>query len=212
LLLGSKRKKIHFVDFDTIFSSYFQSKRTLNYEIGEFSDIRVVLPHIKNIESVIKDTIVSLSCDSILILDSLNGLIDSLNMLNRYKIKSMITDKKKKSLHRSAGYQSLNILLLLLKKIEDKEIPIVIMIYQPLEKSKKMVNDLLVNGDLEIKNHFLRISNNVLFLDFNEDDNRTGFTVIKNKSSVFPSSTLMNTRSMGFSPYSRWFYYSFVKL
>ncbi|HZH38540.1 MAG TPA: hypothetical protein VEX17_00560, partial [Bacillales bacterium] len=155
------------------------------------------------------------SCNSILILDSLNGLIDSLNMLNLYKMKNKkLTEGINASRQNSGGYQSLNILSLLLKKTENKKIPIVITIYQSLERSKKMVHGLLLNNDdLEINNHFLRISESVLFLEFDEEKHRTGFTLIKKNSpfsysSSFDSST---THAKICFPYSRWFYYNFIK-
>jgi hypothetical protein len=163
----------------------------------------------------IKDMVDSLSCNSILILDSLNGLIDSLNMLNHYKIKSKkLTKATNAPRQNSGGYQSLNILSLLLKKTENKKIPIVITIYQSLERSKKMVHELLSNNDdLETNNHFLRISENVLFLEFDEEEHRTGLTLIKKNSPVshsYSSDSSTKYANICF-PYSRWFYFNFIK-
>ncbi len=215
LLQNCKQKKILFIDFDTIFSSYFQNTVTLAYDKSDFSDFRIVLPGIKNMDFFIKDMVDSLSCNSILILDSLNGLIDSLNMLNLYKMKNKkLTEGAKDSRQKSGGYQSLNILSLLLKKTENKKIPIVITLYQPLERSKKMVNELLlINDDSETNNHFLRISSNVLFLDFDEREDRMGLTLIKKNSPVSYSSTSTSSTTYTniFFPYSRWFYYNFIK-
>jgi hypothetical protein len=215
LLLNCKQKKILFIDFDTTFSSYFQNTLTLTYDKSEFSDFRIVLPGIKNMDFFIKDMVDSLSCNSILILDSLNGLIDSLNLLNLYKMKNKkLTEGTKASRQKTGGYQSLNILSLLLKKTENKKIPIVITIYQPLERSKKMVHELLLNNDdLETNNHFLRISRNVIFLEFNEADHRTGLTLIKKNSPVSYSSShdFTTTYANIFYPCSRWFYYNFIK-
>ncbi|MEJ7642762.1 MAG: hypothetical protein WKF36_11320 [Candidatus Nitrosocosmicus sp.] len=210
LLLNCKQKKILFIDFDTTFSSYFQNTVTLAYDKIDFSDFRIVLPGIKNMDFFIKEMVDSLSCNSILILDSLNGLIDALNMLNLYKMKNKkLTEGAKSSRQKSGGYQSLNILSLLLKKTENKKIPIVITIYQSLERSKKMVNELLMNNDeLETNNHFLRISSNVLFLEFDEGGDRTGLTLLKKNSSVScsPTSTPLTNHTNIFFPYSRWFY------
>lgn len=215
LLLNCKRKKILFIDFDTTFSSYFQNTLTLTYDKSEFSDFRIVLPEIKNMDFLIKDMVDSLSCNSILILDSLNGLIDTLNMLNLYKMKNKnLTEGSNATRQNSGGYQSLNILSLLLKKTENKKIPIVITIYQSLERSKKMVHELLMNNDdLETNNHFLRISENVLFLEFDEEEHRTGLTLIKKNSPVSSSSSSGSSTTYAniCFPYSRWFYYSFIK-
>jgi hypothetical protein len=215
LLLNCKKKKILFIDFDTTFSSYFQNTLTLTYDKSEFSDFRIVLPGIKNMDFFIKDMVDSLSCNSILIIDSLNGLIDSLNLLNLYKMKNKkLTEGTKDSRQKSGGYQSLNILSLLLKKTENKKIPIVITIYQSLERSKKMVHELMLNNDdLETNNHFLRISRNAVFLEFNEAQHRTGLTLIKKNSPVSYSSSpdFSTTYTKICYPYSRWFYYNFIK-
>jgi hypothetical protein len=216
LLLNCKQKKILFIDFDTTFSSYFQNTLTLTYDKSEFSDFRIVLPGIKNMDFFIKDMVDSLSCNSILILDSLNGLIDSLNMLKLYKMKNKkLTEGTNAPRQNSGGYQSLNILSLLLKKTENKKIPIVITIYQSLERSKKMVHGLLLNdGDSETNNHFLRISENVIFLEFDEEEHRTGLTLVKKNSSVSYSSSSSDSSTTYENicfPYSRWFYYNFIK-
>ncbi len=160
------------------------------------------------------DIISSLTCDSLLIMDSLNGLIDSLNMFDLYKMKiKKTTAKSKTSRQKIGGYQSLNILLLLLKKVEDKKIPIVITIYQSLEQSRKMVNELLLgNSNLEKRNHFLRISSSALFLEYNGGDCKTGFTIVKNKGHISSSlSTSSNHCVKVFLPYSGWFYHDFIK-
>ncbi len=219
LLLNCRQKKILFIDFDSTFSSYFQNTVTLAYDKSDFSDFRIVLPGIKNMGFFIKDMVDSLSCNSMLILDSLNGLIDSLNMLNLYKMKNKkLTEGAKSSRQKSGGYQSLNILSLLLKKIESKKIPIVITIYQSPERSKKMVNEILLKGDdFETNNHFLRISSNVLFLEFDEEEDRTGLTLMKKSSPVSfassPSHSLPSSATPAdiFFPHSRWFYYNFIK-
>ena len=57
-------------------------------------------------------------------------------------------------------------------------IPIIVTAYQPIERSKKMIYELISNEDLQT-NHFIRISNLVLFLEFIEKDNKTGFTIVK---------------------------------
>ena len=48
LLLDSKEKQISFVDFDTVFSSYLQTK-TLKFDSSDFSDFKIILPRVENI-------------------------------------------------------------------------------------------------------------------------------------------------------------------
>jgi hypothetical protein len=146
-------------------------------------------------------------------------------MLNFSKLKSNAKTKEREdnraSKHKSAGHQSLNILFLLLKKIESCKVPIVVTVYQPLEKSKKMIQELLSikkeekggggGGGGAQTNHFVRISNSILFLEFIEEDLKTGFTIIKNDgSSSFSSPSGKNVKT--FYPYSTWHYYNFTNV
>jgi hypothetical protein len=222
LLLNSKEKQISFMDFDTVFSSYLQTK-TLTFDSSDFSDLTVILPRIENIAKAFRELLSTISCNSIIIIDSLNGLMDSLNMLNLSKMKKNAKTKEGESngasKHKSAGHQSLNILFLLLKKIEGCKVPIVVTVYQPIEKSKKMIQELLSNTEGEEgeaaaakTNHFVRISNSILFLEFIEEDLKTGFTIIKNGGSSSSSSPPSRKSVKTFYPYSTWHYYNFIDI
>jgi hypothetical protein len=210
LLLNSKEKQISFVDFDTVFSSYLHTK-TLIFDSSDFSDFTIILPRVEKIAKAFKEILSTISCNSIVIIDSLNGLMDSLNMLNLSKIKNNAKaneegEGKKAPKHKSAGHQSLNILFLLLKKIERSNTPIVVTVYQPIEISKKMIHELLSNKeDEEQANHFVRISSSILFLEFIEEHLKTGLTIIKNDGS--------SEKSVGtFYPYSTWRHYNFINM
>jgi hypothetical protein len=201
------------MDFDTVFSSYLQTK-TLKFDKSDFSDLTIILPRIENIAKAFKELLSTISCNSIIIIDSLNGLMDSLNMLNLSELNSNAKTKEgednRASKHKSAGHQSLNILFLLLKKIESCKVPIVVTVYQPIEKSKKMIQELLsIKEEKEgaQTNHFVRISKSILFLEFIEEDLKTGFTIIKNDGSPSPPSG-KNVKT--FYPYSTWHYYNFT--
>jgi hypothetical protein len=202
------------MDFDTVFSSYLQTK-TLKFDKSDFSDLTIILPRIENIAKAFKELLSTISCNSIIIIDSLNGLMDSLNMLNLSELKSNAKTKEgednRASKHKSAGHQSLNILFLLLKKIESCKVPIVVTVYQPIEKAKKMIQELLSIKEEEKEgaqtNHFVRISKSILFLEFIEEDLKTGFTIIKNDGSPSPPSG-KNVKT--FYPYSTWHYYNFT--
>jgi hypothetical protein len=220
--MNFKHKNIFFIDFDTLFSSYINTN-ALKYNLSDFSDIKIILPQIENLDFIFKDVINSLSCNSVLILDSLNGLIDSLIMYSLLKKKDKYNnnnklDNKDKSYSRLkfTGYQSLNILFLLIKKLENKRIPIIVTVYQSTEKTKKMIYELLLNEGLET-NHFIRMSNSVIFLKFIEEQNKTGFTIIKKNShsslsSVEDPFSNFDKTSKVFHPYSKWYYYDFFNL
>jgi hypothetical protein len=220
--MNFKHKNIFFIDFDTLFSSYINTN-ALKYNLSDFPDIKIILPQIENLDFIFKDVINSLSCNSVLILDSLNGLIDSLIMYSLLKKKDKYNnnnklDNKDKSYSRLkfTGYQSLNILFLLIKKLENKRIPIIVTVYQSTEKTKKMIYELLLNEGLET-NHFIRMSNSVIFLKFIEEQNKTGFTIIKKNShsslsSVDDPFSTFDKTSKVFHPYSKWYYYDFFNL
>jgi hypothetical protein len=191
-------------------------------------NFKIISPTINNIELIFTEIISSISHNSLLILDSLNGFIDCLNLLNISKLRdrdknsssSSLEINKISSKYSYAGYQSFNILFLLLKKIENNRIPIVVTKYQSLEKSQNMILDLLTTRDFET-NHFIRISDLVLFLEFDQRDCKTEFTIIKKNvqgisSSFEPTSdktdtdTTTNVGSDNFKPYSGWFHFNFL--
>ena len=191
-------------------------------------NLKIISPTINNIELIFTEIISSISDNSLLILDSLNGFIDCLNLLNISKLKdrdknsssSSLEINKISSKYSYAGYQSFNILFLLLKKIENSRIPIVVTKYQSLEKSQNMILDLLTTRDFET-NHFIRISDLVLFLEFDQRDCKTEFTIIKKNDQGISSlseptsdktdtDTTTDVGSDNFKPYSGWFHFNFL--
>ena len=189
-------------------------------------NFKIISPTINNIELIFTEILSSISDNSLLILDSLNGFIDCLNLLNisklkdRYNSSSSLEINKISSKYSYAGYQSFNILFLLLKKIENSRIPIVVTKYQSLEKSQNMILDLLTTRDFET-NHFIRISDLVLFLEFDQRDCKTEFTIIKKNDQGISSlseptsdktdiNTHTNVGSDNFKPYSGWFHFNFL--
>ena len=207
LITHFKNRPISFVDFDTSFSSYVQTN-VLNFSSDTLSNLNIFLPVAENIHIIFNNILNSLSNNSILILDSLNGLIDFMNISNLKTSKNSIFHLKNRSRYKLAGYHSLVILFLLLKKIDNNQIPIIITSYQPYAILKNMMNELLTNVDY-LPNHFFKISDLVLFLDFIEKDNKTGLTILK--KNIDESNTIKQKNNV-FYPYSRWFYYNFFKL
>lgn len=208
LITHFKNQPISFVDFDTSFSSYIQTN-VLNFSSDILSNLNIFLPIAENIHIIFNNILNSLSNNSILILDSLNGLIDFMNISNLKTSKnSNIFHLKNRSRYKSAGYHSLVILFLLLKKIDNNQIPIFITSYQPYAILKNMMNELLTNVDY-LPNHFFKISDLVLFLDFIEKYNKTGLTILK--KNIDQSNTIKQKNNV-FYPYSRWYYYNFFRL
>ncbi|HEY6535454.1 MAG TPA: hypothetical protein VIY08_06605 [Candidatus Nitrosocosmicus sp.] len=209
LITHFSNQPISFVDFDTSFSSYVQNN-VLHFSLNTLSNLKTILPLTGNIHIIFDNIMNSLSNSSILILDSLNGLIDFLNISNLEKSKNPnILHIKNRSKDKSAGYHSLIILFLLLKKIENNKIPIIVTSYRPYEILKNMMDELLTNNDYK-PNHFFKISDLVLFLEFIEKDNKTGLTLLK--KNVSDLTNVNEKNSQAFQPYSRWYYYNFFKL
>ena len=208
LITHFKNRPVSFVDFDTIFSSYIQTN-VLHFSLDSLSNLNIFLPVAENIHIIFNNIINSLSNNSILILDSLNGLIDYINMFNLKTFKnSDIFHIKNRSRYKSAGYHSLVILFLLLKKIENNQIPIFITSYRPYDILKNMMNELLTNDEYS-PNHFFKMSDLVLFLDFIKKDNKTGLTILKKNIDEINTT---NQKNDVFYPYSRWYYYNFFRL
>ncbi len=209
LITHFRNQSISFVDFDTSFSSYVQNN-VLHFSLNTLSNLKIILPLSENIHIVFNDIMNSLSNNSILILDSLNGLIDFLNISNLKKSKnSNMLHVKNRPRNKSAGYHSLIILFLLLKKIENNRIPIIVTSYRPYEILKDMMNELLTNSDYQ-PNHFFKISDLVLFVEFIEKDNKTGLTLLK--KNVCDPTNVNEKRPQVFHPYSRGYYYNFFRL
>jgi hypothetical protein len=187
LMKEMHQKKILFVDMDTIFSSMIQSDILKLDTNGSFNlEMMMPLQTMNHLFTVLKRLFDSLSNDTVIMLDSLNGLIDYLNIYQAPGKNGLgldgINKIKKRTKHKVGGYKSINILFLLLKRTQCKKVPIVITIFQRKETSEKIQASLMAdNQDLGF-NHLVRISNRMFFLDYlndgcNDGRDRTTFTV-----------------------------------
>ncbi len=208
ILLENKEKDIFYIDFDTLFTSFFQTN-TLNFSLENFQNLKMFLPHNNNFESILETVLNNLSCDSIIIIDSLNGLLDHINIknLSRTKNKNKKTGSEKRDKYiKSAGHQSLKLLFLLMKKIEDKDIPILILVYQSSKRLEKLKIELLIDSTTSQSNHYIRLSSSIFVLDFLDEFDKTCFTVLKsNKNHLVKPSEF-------FYPHSIWWEVNFLKV
>ncbi len=178
------QKKILFIDMDTLFSSLIQSGIIDLDKEGSFNlDIIMPLQSLNNLFANLKRLIASISNDSVIILDSLNGLIDYLNIYQNSDINGLdvIPRIKKKAKHKIGSYKSINILFLLLKRTQYKKIPIVITVFQKKETSEKIQNNLMMDDQSMGFNHLIKISNRIFFLENSND----GYNGVGNEKTMF---------------------------
>lgn len=208
ILLEYREKDIFYIDFDTLLTSFFQTN-TLNFNLENFQNLKMFLPHNNNFESILETVLNNLSCDSIIIIDSLNGLFDYINIknLSRAKNKNKKTDSEKNYKYiKSAGHQSLKLLFLLMKKIEDKDIPILILVYQSSKRLERLKTELLTDSTTSQSNHYIRLSSSIFLLDFLNEFDKTCFTVFKNNKNHLAKP------SEFFYPHSVWWKINFLKV
>lgn len=180
-ILQSKGKKIVFLDFDTTISSLIKSK-ILNFEPKEYFNLNLIIPHEKEIPITITKVLDLLQCDSMLIIDSINGLIDCLNFKNTiYKYSSNSDNRNKTSTihpnNRSGAYQALTILQLLRIKTEYKKIPILITCYQSYSRMEILKRNLFDHDTLQT-NHFIKLAKSIILLEY-LNNNNTGISIYK---------------------------------
>jgi hypothetical protein len=178
------QKKILFIDMDTLFSSLIQSGILDLDEEGSFKlDMIMPLQSLDNLFTNLKRVIGSVSNDSVIILDSLNGLIDYLNIYQNSTKNGPggFPQIKKRTKHKIGGYKSINILFLLLKMTQYKKIPIVITVFQKKETSEKTQANLMMGDQIVGFNHLIRISSRIFFLENSSE----GCNGVENEKTVF---------------------------
>ncbi|MDQ4072692.1 MAG: hypothetical protein M3162_00165 [Thermoproteota archaeon] len=197
------QRKILFIDMDTLFSSLIQSS-VLDLDKEDSFNLEIIMPlqSLDNLFTTLSRLFASISNNSVIILDSLNGLIDYINIYQNSTINGLdrVKQIKKSAKHKVGGYKSINILFLLLKRTQYKKIPIVITVFQKKETSEKIQTKLMTDDQSLEFNHLIRISNRIFFLeDINDCCNGVGN--MKTMFTVFDNGNL-KTEGGGFYPRS----------
>lgn len=200
----SKGKKIIFLDFDTTISSLVQSN-LLMLSKNQIINLDLIIPNEKEILKIIDKVFDLLQCNCVLIIDSINGLIDCLNFStkliirpesprnNNTKVKNInnnitninMNNKDSKNLKNATKlgfYQALNLLHLLQIKAEYKKIPILVTFYQSNTKIEYLKQNLFKSEDAIYKNHYINIAKSIILVDHinsNNNNDITGITIYK---------------------------------
>ena len=133
----------------------------------------MILPYVLSFQTLIDEIINHCNLDSLIVIDSLNGLLDYLeihfypNGNNSTKIKIDKNISKMDNLNGSikhAGYKGFSILNILFQNQFLKNTPVVITSYISKRGLDNLIRELVVLDDNKSRNrnHFRRISNSVL--------------------------------------------------
>lgn len=193
LFLEFNNKNTLVVDFDTQFTNLEHS----NYrrpEFVKFGKVEIFLPYEIAFEKVLDKISDYDKYDSVLVMDSLNGLIDYFGSYNYYgyvedirKTSHQNRNAEKEShleTNKNAGHKGLCLLKILLQNHFLKKVPIVVTSYISQRGIDKLIADLLtLEGDLDAdRNHFRRFSNSISFLADPQFDASIFVTILKKKS------------------------------
>lgn len=186
LLQEYKKSKILFLDFDTQFTA-FQANDLLDLNFKTVPGLEIFLPYSSSVEGIIDKILQFDKFNSLIVLDSLNGLIDYFslpadNSRDTVKKSSHSNLNKNQQIYsKFAGYKSLIFLSLLLQESALKTTPQVVTYYQSPTSIDRLKLEIISNKKLgkQEDNHFRRISNKVILVEYDEQVENFRATVIK---------------------------------
>ena len=180
------------IDFDTQLTNLKRNNFvTLEYPMLNKTD--TVLPYELTFPTLL-DRITNHCClNSLLVIDSLNGLIDYFGIPFYPSDNDKIKDKIGKNMSKTdnlignikhAGYRGFSLLNIIFQNHLLKEIPIIITSYISKRGLDNLIAELAARDDKLIrdKNHFRRISNSVFGLGFTTNDHMLIATLIKKET------------------------------
>lgn len=180
------------IDFDTQLTNL--KKNTLvNSEYPILKRTNLILPYMLTFQTLIDEITNHCNLGSLIVVDSLNGLLDYFginfypNGNGKTKIKNDKNMTKMDNLYgniKHAGYKGFSILNILFQNQFLKDTPIVITSYITKRGLDNLITELVMLDDSKSRNrnHFRRISNSVLSLDFITNDHMLICTVLKKET------------------------------
>ena len=179
------------MDFDTQLTSLINNQFIFSDRDPQ-PNLEIFLPY-QITHSILVDKFVEYNkCNSLIVIDSLNGLLDYFNFGGNNEVTSnhKYVEKSKgfTSLNRTtgkhAGYKSLNLLKILFQFHADKEIPVVITSYQSQSSIDRLIFETISEESYPYQenNHFRRISNLVSLLEYFQDKDDLFVTILKKKT------------------------------
>lgn len=179
------------MDFDTQLTSLVNNQFILS-DSDSRPNLEIFLPYQITHSTMVDKFIEYDKCNSLIVIDSLNGLLDYFNFYgsNESSSNHKYVEKYKgaASLNRitgkHAGYKSLNLLKILFQFHADKEIPVVITSYQSQSSIDRLIFETISEESYphQENNHFRRISNLVSLLEYFQDKDDLFITILKKKT------------------------------
>ena len=196
------------MDFDTQLSS-LMNNQALSSNCYTCPNLEIFLPYQITHGAMVDKFNQYDKCNSLIVIDSLNGLLDYFNFYGINEInhedKNLEGFKRAAKLNRTtrkhAGYKSLNMIKILFERHTDKEIPVIITSYQSQSSIDRLIFET-ISGDAfpyQENNHFRRISNLVSLLEYFQDKDDLFITILKKT----PDSSYKNLPGFPNFPHTR---------
>ncbi|WP_134482692.1 hypothetical protein [Candidatus Nitrosocosmicus franklandus] len=199
------------IDYDTQLTN-LKINNSFGYKLELFNKTEILLPYEITLHSMMDKISDYFAVDSLIVIDSLNGLVDYFRTYfshkNKYNSKTQSGGKQLSldghfgSSNQDAGYFAFSLLNILFGYHSVKNIPMVLTSYISQRSLTKLIMDLEKTGynySME-KNHFLRFSDTVSYIASLDDHNTTLVsTIIKKKLTITASVSELET---GFCPRS----------
>ena len=177
------------MDFDTQLSSLLDNQ-VLCSDCDSRPNLEIFLPYHITHNALVDKFIEYDKCNSLIVIDSLNGLLDYFNFCGINE--SINIDKENvegfKRVSRlnhttgnHAGYKSLNLIKILFERHNNKDIPVIITSYQSQSSIDRLIFETISDNTFPYQenNHFRRISNLVSLLEYFQEKDDLFITILK---------------------------------
>jgi hypothetical protein len=191
LITEFRGSNILVMDFDTQLSSLVNNQ-ILCSNCGPHPNLEIFLPYQITRDAMVNKVIEYDKCNSLIIIDSLNGLLDYFNSYgnkeisknNKY-VENFKHTRLKRMNANHAGYKSLNLIKIIFDHHANKEIPVIITSYHSQSSIDRLMFETISEEAIphQEHNHFRRISNLVSLLEYFHDKGDLFMTILKNNHS-----------------------------
>jgi hypothetical protein len=189
LITEFKGWNILIVDFDTQISS-LMNNQILRSKCEPHPHTEIFLPYQVTHKALVDKFIEYDKCNSLIVIDSLNGLLDYFNFYrtdetsNNDKKNVEAFERSARLNHKTAkhaGFKSLNLLKILFDSNANKEIPVIVTSYQSQSSIDRLIFEMISDEAFPYQenNHFRRISNLVALLEYFQDKDDLFITILR---------------------------------
>ncbi len=175
------------MDFDTQLTS-LMNNQVFCSDLDSRPNLEIFLPYQITHSMMVDKFIEYDKCNSLIVIDSLNGLLDYFNFYGNEitnNDKNVEGPKREARLNRThgkhAGYKSLNLVKILFECHTKKEIPVIITSYQSQSSIDRLISETISEDKFPYQenNHFRRISNFVCLLEYFQDKDDLFITILR---------------------------------